>query len=356
MIIGSRFSIKPNYIVRSNVWHSPKDSKRFVGRKTDVNLKDNKHNGFMSPMSEKKIRSAINWLCASAKQKWVPETEEHKGFYFKVNFITLSLPALGTHITHENIFKELLAPFLDYGRKAWLLNNYVWKIELQQNGNPHVHLTTDTYIHWKKLRNRWNKQLSDLGIVDLYTSKHTGCKFEQYLAWNPANELSSVAKRYEQWQYGNSIAWSSPNSTDVHAVKNINDVAAYVSKYMAKGLIDISKNPDLVSGVVIKSSARMWSCSKELSQAFNTSVEILGDGEGTGAECMFTKDMPSKQIHGNPDKYGIRHVVCDVWYVSWHTWATKIKGDIRKAYDDVRLGLQQAYRATVAPVQKLAYI
>ena len=54
-LIGSSFCIRPNYIVRRNVWFSGKEKVKLPPRVTDKNLSDNSHTGAMSEQSQKKI-------------------------------------------------------------------------------------------------------------------------------------------------------------------------------------------------------------------------------------------------------------------------------------------------------------
>jgi hypothetical protein len=343
-IIGSRFCIRPNYIVRQNIWFSPKEKVKLPARETDKNLSVNSHTGEMSEQSQKKIRCAINWLTTCARQKWIPECKEHKGFYFKVNFITLTLPCTGSHITHDNINKLLLAPFLDYARKMWGLSAYVWKIELQANGNPHVHLTTDTYIHWTKLRNYWNKLCSKEGLTQQYTAKYLSCKFDFYLKNNPATDLVSVANRHEQWSHGNSIGWSTPNTTDVHSVRNVKDLAAYVSKYMAKNLSETIVVKGLSALAAPTSTSRMWGCSYALSRAYKAHVEIYDGEYEPDDSCLYGGEFQVKQILGNPDKAGMRHSVADVIFLKSHHWHGKVKGKYYRVFCSVRTTIQNEYR------------
>ena len=38
----------------------------------------------------------------------------------------------------------------------------------------------------------------------------------------------------KRFEYGKKTNWSDPNTTDIHSVYKINNLAAYLSKYMAK--------------------------------------------------------------------------------------------------------------------------
>jgi len=56
--------------------------------------------------------------------------------------------------------------------------------------------------------------------------------------------------------------WNSPNSTDVHALKLINNVKAYFSKYMTK------------SGQSSEIEGRLWGCSLQLTRISGAQVAI----------------------------------------------------------------------------------
>lgn len=344
-IVGSSFCIRTNYIVRRNIWLSHKEKVKQPPRSTDKNLLDNSHTGEMSPQSQKKITSAINWLTTCARQKWIPECAEHKGFYFKVNFITLSLSANDGSITADNIHRLLLAPFLDYARKMWSMSAYVWKIELQANGNPHIHITTDTYIHWLKLRNYWNKLQSNLGLTQLYTAKYINCNFDFYLKNNPATDLVSIANRWEQWKHSSSIGFSSPNSTDVHSVKNIKDMPAYLCKYMAKNMSEVVQVRGLSALAAPTFTSRMWGCSAALSKAFKTTVDIYTGEQEEGDSCLYDGTFQIKQVLGKPDRAGIQHPIADIIFLKPHHWHGKIKGKFYRVFLQVKLSIQNEYRS-----------
>lgn len=150
----------------------------------------------LSKRATKRLRNAVMWLSNVAKRKPVYDASKKKWFSFKLNFITLTLPSVQIHTDkeiHEKVFKEFI--------RAWKRKSpellYIYKAETQENGNLHYHLTTDVFIHHKTLRNMWNYYCNKLQYVDR-------CDYD------------------------------SPNSTDVHSVKNIKDFEAYMCKYMTK--------------------------------------------------------------------------------------------------------------------------
>lgn len=169
----------------------------------------------LSRKASARLRAVITTLSVIAKRKRVYSAEQDCFFSFRLNFITLTLPSKQIHgdkEIHSRIFCEFIRA---WKRKAKDLL-YVWKAETQQNGNLHYHLITDTYIHHLQLRRMWNFYCEKLKYCTRSSSKD-------------------------------------PNSTDVHAVKNIKNIAAYAIKYMCKKA-EGRRVPDI----------RKWYCSKAL--------------------------------------------------------------------------------------------
>jgi hypothetical protein len=195
----SAISLNPN---SAHYYYVPADGFR-ASRAHSSNafhLDDNSHSGKVSMKGRKRLEKAINWLLYLAKPKKVTDSTTGKKFIFKVNFITLTLPATQTH-TDQQISATCLKNFLDVCRAQCGLNNYVWRAEAQANGNIHFHLITDVYIHHTDIRRWWNQSVELLGYIQEFQKKfhHTN-----------------------------------PNSIDVHSVKHINRLSSYLSKYMSK--------------------------------------------------------------------------------------------------------------------------
>lgn len=118
---------------------------------------------------------------------------------FYLNFITLTLSDTQKH--NDYVLKELLLePML-----RWILQKgatgYVWKAETQGNGNIHFHITTNKFINYRDIRDKWNTLQFRHGYLDKYFSIH--------------NDYDA-------------------NSTDVKAVKNVNGAISYMIKYLLK--------------------------------------------------------------------------------------------------------------------------
>lgn len=240
-------------------------------RHNEVNLQDTDHEGIMSLKARKRIEVALQWLLFISKPKRISAADTGKSFSFKVNFITLTLPSPQQH-TDEEIKQVCLKNFLDRMAKTHGLNNYIWRAEAQANGNIHFHLTTDTYIHYNTIRKVWNDCVELLGYVSRYEEK-----------WHNRN----------------------PNSTDVHAVKHVKNLAAYLSKYISKHreftcigelrnikgeVIEVLYGTDayrredanqkvgkvighVLGGRVRRITGRLWMCSRSLSKMKGVRVD-----------------------------------------------------------------------------------
>ena len=115
-------------------------------------------------------------------------------------FITLTLPSKQIH-SDEEIKKNCLSPFLSYLTRSKGCKAYIWRCELQQNGNIHFHLFTDRFIQWSWIREVWNNIVAPLGYIDEFERQH---------------------------------GHRDPNSTDVERVGKIDKAIKYLAKYLSK--------------------------------------------------------------------------------------------------------------------------
>jgi len=200
-----------------------------------LNLEDNDHNGKISIKANRKIEMALSWLLWISNPKKVSDLKTGKQFSFKLNFITLTLPATQMH--PDNVIKEVcLNNFLQVCRKNGL-QNYLWRAEAQPStGNIHFHIVTDMYIHYDSIRKWWNQSVDLLGYIEEFQLK---------------------------------FKHRNPNSTDVHSVKHIRNLANYLSKYLGKN--------------------RAFPCVGELRKIEGKVVEVLYSGE------QYRSEAPNKK-------------------------------------------------------------
>lgn len=138
-------------------------------------------------------------------------------------FCTLTLPAKQMHTDgqlHKMLNYFITESWQGYGGKRF--SYYFWRAERQKNGNIHYHVVFDAFIDWQHIQAKWNKILDRYGYIEAYNKNNPGGS-------------------------------GTPNSTDIHALKKIDDVASYVIKYCTKE----SEEKQKING-------RVWGCSKEL--------------------------------------------------------------------------------------------
>ncbi len=123
------------------------------------------------------------------------------------------------------------------------------------------------------IRKYWNQSLELLGYVSDYQHKFRNLTLKQYAA-RCGQEFGHDPSRIKKaWNYGNSTHWRSPNTTDVHSVKDVNNLAAYMTKYMAKGLVS-SKPSAAEKRSASAYKGRIWFCSQSLSRLKNVTLRF----------------------------------------------------------------------------------
>ena len=211
-VYATMLNIRPSFstVYNERLDGSAQRSIRF--ERNAVNLRNNDTRGRISKKARLNLQSAIDWLIAAAPEKEVHRTSDNSRFKFRVNFVTLTLSASQFYETEggerrkrntdQEIKSKILGPFLDAIRHRYGVKNYLWRAEAQvTTGNIHFHLLTDKFIHYEQLRSLWNDAQERLGYVTRFEQKH---------------------------------GHRNPNSTDVHSVRKIRKLAAYLVKYMAK--------------------------------------------------------------------------------------------------------------------------
>lgn len=143
-----------------------------------------------------RMKDRINYMVYMAKHKTLRKSMNLPVTNYKLVFITLTLSSAQIHSDRE-IKQKLLQPFIRIMRNRWKCVNYVWKAEVQDNGNIHFHVLTHQYIYWREIRDTWNTLQESLGYITRAKS-------------------------------------ADPNSTDVHAVYKKRNPAGYMSKELCK--------------------------------------------------------------------------------------------------------------------------
>ncbi len=188
------FSIAPTYAVEYQYFD---EQERSQWKRTKPPPRTG--TAIMSKESRKKLMNALQWMKLFSPKHRVYCKQRKQMVNFKLNFITLTLSSEQVH-PDKHVKDHMLMPFL-----KWMARQgatcYVWKAEAQNNGNIHFHITTNHYLYWKSVRNKWNQLQQDHGYLRAYFKEH-----------------------------GHHDA----NSTDIHAVRSDRDIANYMGKYFGK--------------------------------------------------------------------------------------------------------------------------
>lgn len=284
------FSLSPNQCSSyTSIFYNDYDNERLIplqamrgkfhlpgrSQKTDSNLLDNRHKFELSKAAYRNLKQKINWLYYLSKSKKVTTYNGKTIFNFKIGFLTFKLPSQQQHPTAfitSNLFNQLLTEL----RERTKLENYVWRLEFQKNGNVHYHLVTDTYIdYWFALK-IWNRILKNYGYIEPYQSKFKAMTLREYWQNYESNftrslqlgkaaqkkTFSQIAKRYARGCKNN---WEQPNTVDAKSVISKKAIAAYISKYFGKQ--PDNQNPaNILDKDASASNIRLWFCSRSLSK------------------------------------------------------------------------------------------
>lgn len=136
----------------------------------------------------------------------------------KLVFLTLTLSAVQVHSDQE-IKSKILKPFMRWLRENRVCTNYIWKAEVQKNGNIHFHVIIDQFVNKDEIRAKWNESQDNLGYHERYQRK-----------------------------FGEKQA----PSTQIEIVENQEQIERYIGKYISK-----SQGCRTIEG-------RVWEASKNI--------------------------------------------------------------------------------------------
>lgn len=227
-------------------------------------IKKQFHNFEISHQAQKNLQDKVTWLYHLAKSRYTKTYSGKEIFNFKINFLTLTLPSKQLHPTTQ-ITSECFNQFLTEIRQRTKMENYVWRLEFQGNGNVHYHLVTDTFIDYFFCLKVWNRIINKLGYVDNFACKMKGLSlldyWEAYGESKPEN-WDNCQKRYLKGRASN---WENPPSVDVKVCTSSKAIGLYISKYFAKKEKSGCIKNDL-DNENNSFSLRLWFCSRSLSK------------------------------------------------------------------------------------------
>jgi len=273
------------------------------------------HNFTISEQARKTMMLKINWLYFMAKSRYKKAISGVEIHNFKLNFITLTLSSKQQHPTAE-ITEKLFNQFLVEIRKIYKIENYVWRLEFQKNGNVHYHIVTDTYTDFHIVLKVWNRIQDKLGYVAGYTKKHIVMTLNDYInAYSDNGKVSFDTLRY-RYARGKASSWKIPNSVDVKSVSSGKKISFYISKYFSKkenknNACNPLDNKENSIGL------RLWFCSRSLSKL--TAIrDFVPAFKINVLELLYTAK----------DIFYVAHDFCQSWFYSISTLANESKAVI----------------------------
>jgi len=309
-----RITIHPDKIITYNEtdWYPSKPSQSKIidwidprfSRIENFKHKKNIPGQKISLHAKKKIDRATDYLLCTSVDKQATTRLTGKNFMFRIAFITLTLPSRQQH-TDNQIKSLCLNSFIIELTRIYHVKNYIWRSELQQNGNIHFHILIDKFVPWSELRDRWNRIINKLGYVDRYRENmksfyRQGFKVREELLnkWNKE-------KQFKAYQANKKTDFHNPNSTDIHSIRKINNIKMYISKYMTKSKEDNIES--LKSTEADKNhSGRIWGCNQNLSNI---------KGAETVADSYFQDEL--KEVIKKSNCYKFESTYFSVYYIDY---------------------------------------
>lgn len=248
----------------------------YINEKKPI-LKSNKRENSLSKKSQSRIRNYVNLLLDTAINKEIYSKKDNKRFIYKIGFCTLTLPA-DFIMSDDKVHKKIFKPFIRVLQDKYDLAEYIWKAETQDNDQLHYHLTITQWIHWFIINREWRKQIQKCG----YTYK------------------SEKHKRA---------------ATEIHSVKKVKSLAAYLCKYLAKSdewkkdtpqkIIDkcnslqVDEKKIFIASDGVKEwrkripNIKLWDCSQSLKKEKLTLRNIIDD---YGGVCLDLAGITVEEI------------------------------------------------------------
>lgn len=255
------------------------------------------YSGRVNEDVSKRIRKTLDIFLQRSPERMIFNTVTNQQNKFRLSFATLTIPD-EKEVDAREAYKGLKV-FLDHFRRtparkaiSEQLKSYIWKAELQKRGQIHYHITSNSFLNAYEVRRVWNGVCFRRGWMDTYIKR-----------------------------YGN----TNPNSTDIKAVRKINDIQAYLGKYLAKsGRVDVSEYGFSVPVFEPMIKGRVWDASKDLKiprfscELDGETYERLNEGLRLGEVKILKADKCEVFSTGNPALY-----LSDTEFVKYMNWKSK---------------------------------
>jgi hypothetical protein len=240
------------------------------------------YSGTVTDHAANRIKRTVDVFLQRSPERTIWNTATNQQNQFRAAFCTLTIPD-EKEVDGKEAYKGLKV-FLDHFRKPQTkkalseqLRSYIWKAELQKRGQIHYHITTNSFLNLWEVRRVWNGVCFRRGWMRDYILR-----------------------------YGN----TNPNSTDIHAVYKVNDLQAYLSKYLSKnGRTDVSEYGFSVPIFEPTINGKVWDASRDI-KVPRFSYELdedtylrIGEGRMAGEIKVVQQDRCQILYADNPTAY-----------------------------------------------------
>lgn len=245
------YSISPNSLTLYNL--PDRSTYNASPNKGWDNLADNtNHYGELSTNAQKRLKRKLNYLMylsdnkevrgkqiIAKNQNYTTQYQKSKVYaqpiQYKLTFITLTLPSKQIH-SDKIIKSQCLHQFLIELRKNYNVDKYIWKAEKQSNNNIHFHIIADKFIKWQEIREVWNRIINKLGYVDAYEQNMRNFYKDGFRVSTHTKDKRTLKQQENAYNDLLKNNYKNPNSTDIHALYKVQNIQAYISKYLAKNV------------------------------------------------------------------------------------------------------------------------
>lgn len=256
-----------------------------------------RYKGMLSLGAKKRMAKAITLLVSSSKRKWIFNEVSKRYFFHRLSFITLTVSDPTKKLTGKEAYQKLLSHFLQWLRRTKSVTTYLWKAELQENGQIHYHITTPAFINYQEIRDKWNNLQRKVGLITNYRSTMMEFHKDGFKVRHDLLKKWPYDKQLAAYKKGMAEDWQHPNSTDIHSVRKVNDMSAYMVKEICKSV----QNGDSIGG-------KVWDCSENLKASKYFSIVM----ENHHADFIQKEVKEEKATQINGDRFTLvkfkRHI------------------------------------------------
>lgn len=212
-----------------------------------------RYSGKMTVGARKRLVKAATRMFQGYKPVWKINPDTKNKFLYKGGFLTLTMPDSAGKLSACEGHHLLLYPFLRWLTRTAGAGTYIWKVELTKKGTLHYHLLLVKFIHYKLIREQWNKLLRSAGLLDEYNKK--------YGNWTPpSTEIKTIKAKKKIAKY---ICKELGKDIDANILKEKKDLADQFRKKQ----ITESDYRQRLSELDISSlhtRGKLWDCSSDL--------------------------------------------------------------------------------------------